>query len=140
MHPSTGTPLLEYFPKKPSKCTDSPVFRILQDSMAKMQDSRASSGVRPRSFSYAGETVPSRRQDSMGQYGRLIFVITGRSRFTENSASRRSIRPFSRICRRCTVEWERVREMRYCQGGSPTNLPPFRKKIQPNPPASRGWG
>jgi len=34
-----------------------------------MQDSMASSVVRVRPFSYVGEMVPLRRQDSMGQYG-----------------------------------------------------------------------
>jgi hypothetical protein len=34
-----------------------------------MQDSMASSVVRVRTFSYVGETVPLRRQDSMEQYG-----------------------------------------------------------------------
>ena len=128
---SRAPPLLEYFPKKPANYPDSPGFRILQDSMA-------SSGVRPRSFSYAGETVPLRRQDSMGQYGRLIFEIMDGSRFTENSASRWPIRPFSRICRQCMTEQGRGREMRFCQGGPrPTPLP-VRKKFRINPTPSGG--
>ena len=86
--------------------------------MTKMQDSMASSVVRGRPFSHAGEIVTLRRQDSMGQYGRLVFVIKGGSRFTENSAPRWPLRPFSRICRQCTTGRERGREMRFCQGGS----------------------
>jgi hypothetical protein len=34
-----GDHLLEYYPKEPVKCPDSPFFRILQDSMSEMQDS-----------------------------------------------------------------------------------------------------
>jgi hypothetical protein len=128
MHPYPGTPLLEYFPKKPVKCPDPPFFRILQDSMAKIQDSMASSGVRDRSFSYAGETVPLRRQDSMGQYGRLVFAIAGWSRFTENSALRRPIGSFSRICRWCMMERGPVREKRFCQRGPRPTRPPSGKK------------
>jgi hypothetical protein len=116
MQTSQSTLLLEYFPKKPVNSPDSPVFRILQDSMAKMQDSMASSVVRGRSYSYAGKIVLLRRQDSMGQYGRLVFVITGRGGFTENSTPRWPIRPFSRICRRYTTGRERGSEMRFTPG------------------------
>ena len=130
MHPYPGTALLEYFPKEPVKCPDPLVFRILQDSMAKMQDSMASYVVRGRPFSYAGETVPPRRQDSMGQYGRLIFGITGRSRFTENSALRGPTRPFPQICRQCTTERERVREMKFCQ--KVPGQPPEKTRMKPS--------
>ena len=46
-----GHPPLEYFPNKPVKCPEPPVFRILQDSMSEMQDSKRFSRADFSSFS-----------------------------------------------------------------------------------------
>jgi hypothetical protein len=138
MPTSPGTPLLEYFPKELANCPDSLVFRILQDSMAKMQDSMALPGVRGRSFSHAGETVHFCRQDSMGQYGRLIFGITGRSRFTENSPPEADTAIFPDLLSVHDGAGT-GREMWFCQG-VPGLPPTLLEKISAEPPCLMGEG
>ena len=74
--------------KEPVQGPDSPVFRILQDSKAKMQDSkRFFVGF----FMILRRKIPDSLWESIGEYGWSVIPAIGWNTFSENSAHQRPI-------------------------------------------------